>query len=295
MPKRKREQLSPAIMMVLSPAKMMDENPAPDNIPASVPVFASVETLELVKCCQKLGVAQLKKLMSISDNLAKLNHERYMKWDLSTKKETNLHKQALWLFKGQAFQALDVLSLDIDSVEYLQKRLRILSGIYGILRPGDRMQPYRLMMGTKLKNKKGNDLYSFWGKKLSKRIREEMPEGVLLNVASDEYFKAVDINGLGDRIKVVKCAFKEQKGVNFKVVAVCAKVARGLFCRYMALYKCQTLESAKNFDDGGYSLNKKLTTADELVFTRTKADADKWKNERIKNSSAKKTKKRKKN
>jgi len=296
MTKRKREEDSPAIMMVLSPAKMMDESEPPENIPATVPDFAWAETLELVKCCQKLGVAQLKKLMSISDNLASLNKRRYKDWDLSSKRENNLHKQALWLFKGQAFQALDVLSLESKPVAYLQKHLRILSGIYGILRPGDRIQPYRLMMGTKLKNNRGKDLYSFWGSQISEIIRKEMPEGVLLNVASDEYFKAIDLNALGDRIKVVKCTFKEKKGESFKIVSVCAKVARGLFCRYMALNNCQTLESVKKFNLGGYVLNKKLTTTDNLIFSRTKSDAEKWKQERGKKSGGKKTtKKRKKN
>lgn len=296
MPKRKREEASPSIMMVLSPAKMMDESEPPENIPATVPVFAWDETLELVECCQKLGISQLRKLMSISDALARLNKKRYKEWDKSASEENNLHKQSLWLFKGQAFQAVDVLSLNKETVDYLQKHLRILSGIYGILRPGDRIQPYRLMMGTKLKNRRGKDLYSFWGEMISEKIRDEMPEGVLLNVASDEYFKAIDLNALGGHIKVVKCTFKEQKGGNFKVVSVCAKVARGLFCRYMALNNCQTLESVKKFNLGGYVLNKKLTSYDNLVFTRTKAAAEKWKNERIKKSTTtKSTKKRKKN
>jgi len=296
MPKREREEASPAIMMVLSPAKMMDENPPPKNIPATVPVFAWAETLELVGVCKKQGISQLRKLMSISDALAKLNKKRYKEWDLSPKAENNLHKQALWLFRGQAFQAVDVLTLEMKAVAYLQKHLRILSGIYGILRPGDRIQPYRLMMGTKLKNDKGKDLYTFWGQKISEIIRSEMPEGVLLNVASDEYFKAVDLKALGDQIKVVKCTFKEQNGANYKVVSVCAKVARGLFCRYMALNNCQTLESVRKFNFGGYALNKKLTTSDNLVFSRTKADAEKWKKEHGKKTPAKKsTKKRKKN
>lgn len=296
MTKRKREEGSPTIMMVLSPAKMMDESPPPKNIPATVPVFAWAETLELVRVCQKQGISQLRKLMSISDALAKLNKKRYKEWDLSPKAEKNLHKQALWLFRGQAFQAVDVLSLETKTVAYLQKHLRILSGIYGILRPGDRIQPYRLMMGTKLKNDKGKDLYTFWGQKISEIIRAEMPDGILLNVASDEYFKAVDLKALGDQIKVVKCTFKEQNGANYKVVSVCAKVARGLFCRYMALNNCQTLESVKKFNFGGYVLNKKLTTSDNLVFSRTKADAEKWKKEHGKKIPAKKsTKKRKKN
>jgi len=296
MPKRKREESSPSIMMVLSPAKMMDESQPPEKIPSTVPVFAWDDTLELVKCCQKLGIPQLRKLMSISDALAKLNKKRYKEWDMSSSEEKNLHKQALWLFKGQAFQALDVLSLNVDTVEYLQKHLRILSGIYGILRPGDRIQPYRLMMGSKLKNGRGKDLYSFWGELISEKIRHEMPEGVLLNVASDEYFKAIDLNALGSKIKVVKCTFKEHKGGIFKIVSVCAKVARGLFCRYMAINNCQTLEAVKKFNLGGYALNKKLTSSDNLVFSRTKADAEKWKEERARKSTVKKsTKKRKKN
>ncbi len=252
--------------MVISPAKTLDfETDCGHN------KFTENEFLDdaqlLINEIQKLSSKQLGSLMKLSDKLANLNCDRYQSWSLPFNEENA--KQALFAFQGDVYQGLDAQSLTKAQVNFAQKHLLILSGLYGILRPLDLMQAYRLEMGTKFKNKRGKDLYEFWGNKLEENVNQRLKkkDSVLVNLASQEYFKAINPKKLNTSI--ITPVFKNKKNGEYKMIALFAKKARGMMVRYAIDNKITDVEDLKGFDYEGYKFSKKLSSEQELVFTRT--------------------------
>jgi uncharacterized protein len=257
------------IQIVISPAKSLDfETPLPD-VPYTQPDFLD-QSQKLIKILRKLAPKTVGKLMSISDQLAALNVARYIEW--STPFSADNARQAVLAFNGDVYGGLDAHTLSADDLAWAQTHLRILSGLYGLLRPLDLMQAYRLEMGTRLVNPAGKDLYSFWGEKITQRLNEnfgESPEGVLVNLASEEYFKSVRARKL--KVRVVTPVFQEQKSDGYKIVSFYAKRARGLMSRYAIVNRVTDVEDLKNFDVEGYKFSPKDSTDDSWVFRRKAA------------------------
>jgi cytoplasmic iron level regulating protein YaaA (DUF328/UPF0246 family) len=202
--------------------------------------------------------------MKLSDKLAALNMARFQTWQ----KPFNLEnaKQALLAFKGDVYTGLDADTLDVAGLDFAQQHLRILSGLYGVLRPLDLMQAYRLEMGTKFANAKGKDLYQFWGSQLRESIESELKDGVLINLASNEYFKAVEAKKL--KARIITPVFKDWKNGQYKIISFYAKKARGLMSRYIIDHSINDPENIKGFDSEGYRFSPEMSQADEWVFLR---------------------------
>ena len=253
------------MLFVLSPSKTLDfENSGPDE--HSMPIFQN-ESQELIKILRKKKVKDLKSLMNISDNLAVLNAQRYETFEYPFTLANA--KQAVLAFKGDVYTGLNSDELEEEDLAFAQDHLRILSGLYGLLKPMDLIQPYRLEMGTRLKNKKGKDLYNFWGDRITDQINQDMKEQsekVLVNLASKEYFKAVNIKKLETPLLTI--TFKELRGDTYKVIAFNAKKARGLMSRYIIQNRIDQVERLKSFDWEDYFYNPDLSTEAEWVFTR---------------------------
>jgi len=252
------------MLVVISPAKTLDfETPARTNI-ASTPGFLEDSQL-LVERMRELAPADIAKLMKISDKLAVLNSTRYETWSLPFTAENA--KQALLAFKGDVYTGLDAETLAPQQDEYTQQHLRILSGLYGIVKPLDLIQPYRLEMGTKLSNTRGKDLYQFWGDKITDSLNDELAQNdVLINLASNEYFKSVQPKKLNARI--ITPVFKDTKNGIQKIISFYAKKARGLMVRYMIDNQIDHAEALKDFDVAGYQFEAKQSSENEWVFTR---------------------------
>lgn len=254
------------MIAIISPAKTLDFDSEVEIKKYSDPDFLD-ESEELIQELQKFKPKEIEQLMSVNDELANLNVERFLSWKRPFKPENA--KQALLAFKGQVYVGLDAKSLSESDLLFAQDHLRILSGLYGVLRPLDLIQAYRLEMGIKLKNPKGKNLYEFWGSKLADSINKELAkqkEKTLINLASNEYFKAIKpklIQG-----EIITPVFKESKGNEFKVITVYAKTARGLMSRFMIKNRIQNSEDLKAFDMDGYLFNQDLSTEKEWVFTR---------------------------
>lgn len=250
--------------IVISPAKSLDfESKAPTQ-EFTQPSFLK-EAERLSKILKKKSARSLSKLMSISSALAQLNYERNQNWQLPF--ELGNAKQAVYAFTGEVYRGLDMNSMPLEDLEFLQEHLRILSGQYGLLRPLDLMQPYRLEMGTKLKVGVKPNLYKFWDKKITDALNAELAEDdLLINLASNEYFKAIQVKDL--KAQVITPIFKDFKNGEYKVIMTFAKLARGLMVRYIVDHKVTTLEGLKGFDYNGYRFDENLSTDSELVFTR---------------------------
>ncbi len=252
--------------IVLSPAKTLDfEQNAPTSSKTQ-PQFQE-EVQELVGILQQYSEQDLAELMNVNNDLAHLNYQRYQSFEQSF--TPNNAKEALFAFKGDVYDGLDAATLSEEDIDFAQKHVRILSGLYGILRPLDLMQPYRLEMSTKLQNPKGNNLYDYWGQKITDKLNEEMQQDgdeFLLNLASKEYFKAIQPKALN--VPVISPAFKEAKGGQYKVIALYAKKARGLMTRFVIRNRISSQEGIKSFQEDGYAYNDKLSTEKEPVFTR---------------------------
>jgi cytoplasmic iron level regulating protein YaaA (DUF328/UPF0246 family) len=254
------------MLIVISPAKSLDF-----ETPASVdkytePAFLK-ESSELVSGLKKLGSTGLSELMHISEKLGDLNAERYKKWKKPfTPKNA---KQAVLAFTGDVYTGLEAHNFTQKEHEFAQKHLRILSGLYGLLKPLDLMQPYRLEMGTSLENKKGKDLYSFWGTKIAEVINQEMrslKSEALVNLASQEYFKVFPKDSL--EFPVVTPVFKDKKNGQYKIISFFAKKARGMMAQHIIKNKITKIEDIKTFSSGGYGWNASLSKGSEWVFTR---------------------------
>lgn len=252
------------MIILLSPAKSMDESEPNDKLFATKPELNS-EAKCLVKFLKKKDSNFLCKLMKISKNLGNLNAMRYENFDKA------LSKQACLLFKGPAFLTLDLASCTKKQKKYLQGHLRVLSGLYGVLKPFDLISPYRLEMGTKLKIGENKNLYEFWGDKIANQINEELKNKklkIVVNVASNEYFKSVKIEALHNKIKIINCIFKEKKGGALKVVSVFAKKARGSFARWMAENDPKAVDELKGFNKDGYSFSEEQSSENVFIYTR---------------------------
>ncbi|WP_440880544.1 peroxide stress protein YaaA [Tenacibaculum sp. C7A-26P2] len=250
--------------IIISPTKSLDF-----DTKAQTEVFSQPRFLEYSKKLNKklktYSKSQLSELMKISDNLGALNYERNQRWNPEFTVDNA--KQAVYSFTGEVFRSIDVNSLTDEGVSMLNKKVRILSGLYGILRPLDLIQPYRLEMGTKIKVDNTDNLYKFWGDLLAESLNNEMEKGdLLLNLASLEYFKAVPKKAL--KVPMITPIFKDFKNGDYKVIMTYAKKARGLMVRYIIDNNIETLEELKGFNVEGYAFSEPMSTNDELIFTR---------------------------
>ncbi|MEH6357513.1 MAG: peroxide stress protein YaaA [Pseudomonadales bacterium] len=252
------------MLVVISPAKTLDfETPARTTV-SSMPRFLD-DSQTLVERMRELAPADIAKLMKISDKLSVLNSTRYEIWSLPFTPDNA--KQALLAFKGDVYTGLDAETLTPEQDNYAQQHLRILSGLYGIVKPLDLIQPYRLEMGTKLSNTRGNNLYQFWGDKITDSLNAELDQNdVLINLASNEYFKSVQPKNLNARI--ITPVFKDTKHGVQKIISFYAKKARGLMVRYMIDNQVDNAEVLKDFDIAGYQFEASQSSANEWVFTR---------------------------
>ncbi len=250
--------------VVISPAKSLDFQ---SELPTALQTEAYFpdEAERLNKLLKKKSARSLKKLMGISENLAQLNYERNQEWSLPFTSENA--RPAVYAFSGDVYRGLDVYTLPKEKIDYMQNTLRILSGLYGILKPLDLMQPYRLEMGTKIKVGVKKNLYEFWRKKITEKLNEELADDeVFVNLASNEYFKAIDTKKL--KVPVVNCTFKDLKNGEYKTIMTFAKLARGYMTRYIIDNKCTEVDDLKGFDYEGYLYSEPMSKESELVFIR---------------------------
>lgn len=248
------------MLAVISPAKKMDFEPV-DGIGSSTPDFVS-DANTLAKHARKLSVSDLRAMMKISEDLATLNRERFQAF--SDTPEDRATKQAAFAFAGDTYTGLRADSLSSDDLEYAQDHLRILSGLYGVLRPLDRIQPYRLEMGRKLATKAGNTLYAYWDDRIGAAL-DAASDGVIVNLASNEYFKAT---GKKMTSRVITPAFKEEREDGLKMIGLFAKKARGAMARFIVQNRIETVEGLKDFNTDGYGFRADLSGENDWVFSR---------------------------
>lgn len=252
--------------MLISPAKTLNyETPAKTKT-SSDPDFLE-HSQALINELQQLSPSDISSLMSISDKLGELNHQRFMNW--STPFDSDNAKQAVLAFKGDVYTGLNAEAFNSKDFKFAQKHLRILSGLYGLLRPLDLMQAYRLEMGTKFENQRGKNLYEFWGNEITDALNKQLKKNkseVLVNLASNEYFKAVKAKELN--AEIITPVFKDFKNGKYKIISFYAKKARGLMSAYIIHNQITDAEAIKDFDTDGYSYNASMSTAREWVFTR---------------------------
>ena len=252
------------MLMVISPAKALDFSAAPDGAPLTAPVFGD-DTAVLAKAARRLTAPDLRRLMGISDALAKLNRARFQAFDSAS--EDGL--QAVFAFNGDVYRGLEARNLDRAALRWTGDHLRILSGLYGVLRPFDAIQPYRLEMGSRLKTRRGADLYAFWGARLAESLDAEVAghaDPVIVNLASKEYFAAVDGKTLS--APVVTCHFDQFRDGKFHALGFGAKRGRGLMARYVIDNRIEAREGLKGFDSEGYRYYPETSTETDLVFVR---------------------------
>lgn len=258
------------MLFLLSPAKSLDhETPVPEPVLAlaSEPRFPR-ESAALIALMKRRSAADVAALMHISPALAALNTARYAAWSPTPTPANS--KPAVLAFDGDVYGGLDARTLSVDDLRWAQDHLGILSGLYGVLRPLDRLQPYRLEMGIRLKNARGNDLYDFWGDTVAAHLNERIaadPSPVVVNLASQEYFKVVQ-RGRGLRPRVVDCVFEEWHGGRFQIVGFYAKRARGLMARHAITQRIGTPDGLTRFEAEGYRFDAGASGLDRLVFRR---------------------------
>jgi uncharacterized protein len=255
------------MLAVVSPAKKMNFDDLDRPLSATEPAFLP-DTKKLVAAARKLSRSDLQNLMKLSDSLADLNFQRFKAF--KAKPDANEGKQAAFAFAGDTYVGLDSATLDDGDLDYAQDHLRILSGLYGLLRPLDRIQPYRLEMGRRLGTPKGEDLYEFWGAKLGKNLDSLVAEhasSTIVNLASIEYFKAAQAKSM--KARVITPEFKEIKDGEAKIVGFFAKKARGSMARYMIQNRIEKPDDLKSFDTEGYIYRDDLSQGDSWVFTRS--------------------------
>lgn len=254
------------MLIVLSPAKTLDfESPIPD-VPATLPGYID-QSAVLVNQLKKFSPAELSKLMDISDKLATLNAVRFMSWSKQFSIENS--RPAIFAFNGDVYEGLDAYSLNLKQLKFAQTHIRVLSGLYGILKPLDLMQPYRLEMGTSLANQSGKDLYAYWREKLTVDLQEELsqhPQPYLINLASDEYFKVLDVKKI--EYPIISPVFLDERDGKFKIISFYAKKARGLMARYVIENQIKTPEQLTSFDCEGYEYSEQESTPLRPVFKR---------------------------
>ncbi|MEY3487812.1 MAG: peroxide stress protein YaaA [Pseudomonadota bacterium] len=257
------------MLFLLSPAKSLDYDTPAGALPHTLPGFVA-QSAELIEVLKKKSPQQIAELMTLSDKLAGLNVARYEAW--SPKFSAKNSKQAVLAFNGDVYEGLDAKTLQPAQLDWAQQHVCILSGLYGVLRPLDWMQPYRLEMGTALPTEHGKNLYQFWGSHIANYLNERAAADtvpVIVNLASEEYFKAVDKKALKPR--VVNCVFEELKAGKYKIISFMAKRARGLMVRYAIEHKLSTVKKLESFNLEGYQFTADVSTPDRLVFRRQSA------------------------
>jgi len=253
------------MLLLVSPAKTLNFDPT-DLKKKSKPRFLT-ESQSLVDIMKKQSAGDIKKLMKVSDKIANLNVERYQ--NFSTPFTLKNAKQSVLAFRGDVYTGLDADSFDAKDLEFAQKHLRILSGLYGVLKPLDLMQAYRLEMGTKLSNGHGKNLYEFWGDKITKTINKDVKASgskAIINLASKEYFSVLQPTAF--KADLYNVHFKEERNGVFKIISFSAKKARGMMCNFIIKNKLTEPEHLIGFDMDNYVYNEKLTSERDLVFTR---------------------------
>ncbi len=259
------------MLMVISPAKTLDYQTPPATQRHTQPEHLE-HAQDLIALLRDLSPAQIAELMHLSDKLAGLNAARFGSWTPEFSPDNA--KQALLAFKGDVYTGLNAEDFSEDDFDFAQTHLRMLSGLYGVLRPLDLMQPYRLEMGTKLGNPRGKDLYAFWGERISGWLNDALAaqgDRVLLNLASTEYFGAVKRKVLDARI--IDTEFKDLKNGQYKIISFYAKKARGLMARHVIKHRLSDPEALKAFDEQGYRYSAEQSTPDKLVFLRDQPEA----------------------
>ena len=254
------------MLITLSPSKGQDfELAAPTNT-FTIPQQLK-DSEKLIKQLRKLSVEEIKKMMSLSDNLAELNFQRYKDFGLPFNQQNA--KQAIFAFKGDVYSGINTSSMAQQDFEYAQNHVRILSGLYGYLRPLDLIQPYRLEMKTKLENSKGADLYQFWGESITNFLNDEFKthsQKVLVNLASNEYWKSVQPKKIN--AKVINVAFKEIKDGKARIIAIFAKKARGMMTDFIVRNRVETVDGLKDFNYENYKFDASTSNENSFVFTR---------------------------
>ncbi|MDF1688257.1 MAG: peroxide stress protein YaaA [Cycloclasticus sp.] len=254
------------MLLVISPAKTLDFDTPPSTSIYSQPEFLD-DSAELIDQLKTLSPSDVSTLMSISDKLGVLNSNRFIDWQLPFTSDNS--KQALLSFKGDVYEGMDTTSLSQDDLTWANDHLRILSGLYGLLKPLDLIQPYRLEMGTKFSNERGKNLYEFWGNKITNKINQDLAEQkspVLINLASNEYFKSVKTKLLN--AAVITPVFKDWKNDKYKIISFYAKKARGMMSAYIIKNRLESPSDIKQFDTAGYAFSAEQSTESEWVFLR---------------------------
>ena len=252
------------MLSVISPSKNLDFRTRSTSRKKSEPVFLE-EAASLVDTMRQLDAPDIKSLMNINDDLANLNEERFHSWDTDFRGS----KPAVLAFRGDVYLGLDASTLTEGDLTSAQRRIRILSGLYGLLRPMDRIHPYRLEMGLPVKTNGFENLYQFWGARIADRLNEELNQQrnpILVNLASDEYFKVIDASRIDHPI--VQCQFLDKFRGNYRFMSYYGKRARGLMARHIVTQKIDNLAGLKRFSSNGYQFNKDLSSKIKLVFTR---------------------------
>lgn len=254
------------MLAVISPAKRLNYDPVDASIPSTLPEFQT-DAKRLATTAKQLPLKGLRALMGISDDLARLNRDRFRSFEpQSTPRNA---KQAALAFDGDTYQGLQANSFSADDLDYAQDHLRILSGLYGLLKPLDLIQPYRLEMGSNLKTRRGTNLYAYWGDQLAQTLDAAAQGAPVINLASSEYFKAAKEPQMTS--PVITCAFKEEQGNELKMIGFFAKKARGAMARYMIRNRVNSSDGLKEFDLDGYRFRDDLSDARTFTFTRKAA------------------------
>jgi len=255
------------MLIVISPAKKLDFESLPQTDDYTQPQSLQ-DSAELIDILKELSAKELEKLMHLSSNLAQLNYERYHHWCLPFNPQNA--KQALLTFKGDVYAGINIESFSDTELSYTQDHLRILSGLYGLLRPLDLMQPYRLEMGTRLNNHRGKNLYEFWGEQITELLNQQMKQinsELLINLASQEYFKSIKAGALSGRI--ITPVFKEKRADDsYKIIGIYAKKARGMMTAFILKNQINNAEHIKGFCEAGYQYNPDLSNDTDWVFCR---------------------------
>ena len=259
------------MLILISPAKTLDYETILPTDAYTLPRLLD-HSQQLIDVSRSLSASEIASLMSVSEKIAQLNVARFRDWQSDLNLSNS--RQAIFAFKGDVYTGLDAYTLSENQLDSAQNRLRMLSGLYGLLRPLDLMMPYRLEMGTRLHNSKGTNLYQFWGNTITDLINQDLVTSksqVVVNLASDEYYKAVKETSLN--VPVIKPVFLDQKNGKYKVISFYAKKARGLMARYIIEHNIQAPEQLKDFNTDGYYFDPISSQGNELVFKRDEQSA----------------------
>lgn len=252
------------MIIVISPSKTQDFSLVKYNFTSSKPKFYN-EIIELINSLKKISIQELRTLMKISDNLATLNFNRYQQFETKFTKDNS--KPAILSFKGDVYEGINLEHYDNNDFDFAQKHLRILSGLYGLVRPLDLIQPYRLEMGVKLQTANYNNLYQFWGDKITSELNSLANNNkYLINLASAEYFDSINYSKL--TLEKIDIIFKEEKNDSYKTIGLFSKKARGLMVNFIIKNKITKPELLKSFAESKYKFNQSLSNESQYVFTR---------------------------